>query len=465
MQYQMARRIETWLPAVAGLTWLASAEGPVAFLLAAAPGSLLVTATVGTLLFPGDRHIPRTGAVGALLGVLLAVPVLFFAPLTALLLAALSAAGGIAAGRIAVEDLPLPGSAPAPESLSRISAEVALDEAALGILTTAIGVYNDDVQARVGEELEAQLAWLRAGGWTTAPATFHEAPPPLGPINVATERSAGLDLEVLRYDSEFAPRHGAPGRDRWLRYGANLTSETRLVRARDSRDWLLCIHGLGMGYAPADLRFLRARWLYERGLNLALPVLPLHGRRRRAFVSGTGFVTGDVANTLHALTQTIWDLRRLIGWLREQGAGRIGLYGVSLGGYVAALLASLDDDIDFAIAGVPASELGELTCYHGNQRAMALAELHGITPSRLTAALHPVGPLNFAPRVPHERRYLFGATADRFVPPRQVEALWRHWDEPAIEWYAGAHLTFWWHPEVREFVARALDGCEFGRSP
>lgn len=463
MHYQMARRLETWLPAVAGLAWLASAEGPIAFVLAAVPGTLLITATTGTLLFPGDRHIPRTGATGALLGVLLAVVVLFFAPLTALLLAALSAAAGIAAGRLAIEDLPLPGSVPWPESLTRISAEVAVDEAALGILATAMGVYNHDVQRRVGEELEAQLAWLRAGGWNTAPASFHEVPPPLGPVNVATERSAGLDLEVMRYDSEFEPRQGAPGRARWLRYDANQTSETRLVRARDSSDWLVCIHGLGMGYAPADLRFLRAGWLHERGLNLALPVLPLHGRRRRAFWSGAGFVTGDAADTLHALTQAVWDLRRLIGWLREQGAGRIGLYGLSLGGYITALLASLDEGIDCAIAGVPATELGELTCYHASSRALSLAKRHGITPDRLTAALHPVSPLALAPRLARERRYLFGAMADRFVPPRQVEALWRHWDEPEIAWYPGAHLTFWWHPRVSQFVTRALDACDFGR--
>jgi dienelactone hydrolase len=326
-------------------------------------------------------------------------------------------------------------------------------------------VYARGEQPRVGEELEAQLDWLRAGGWTESPLHFHELPPPMGPMAVANARSAGLDLEVMRYDSEFEPRSGAPGRERWLSYRANRSAEVRLVRHRDSADWLVCVHGLGMGRAFLDLRLLDAQWLHGRGVNLAFPVLPLHGLRRRALVSGTGFVSGDVADTLHALTQAIWDLRRLIAWLRSQGAARVGVYGLSLGGYTSAVLAAVEDDLDFVLAGVPATEMAELMWFHASLRALALAEGHGITPERLSAALLPVAPLVLKPRVPRERRFLFGATADRFVPPRQVEALWRHWECPPMSWYPGAHLGFRLHPQVRAYIARSLDGCDFGRAP
>jgi len=456
----MARRPETWLMALAGVAWFAcgAAGGLFAILAATVPGALLLASATGTLLFPGDRLIPRAGVTGAVVGLAFAVPLLLFAPMTALLLGALSAGAGLAAARLAAEDLEPAEDQPVPELDLRLTAEIALDESVIGILTTMMGVYSRPVQARVGEELEETLDWLRAGGWLNEPAGFHEAPPSMGPVAIAAARTAGLDYEVMRFESEFEPRRGAPGRERWLGYANNRSAEVRIIRAQRSRDWLICVHGLAMGRTWFDLRAMGAGWLHRRGLNLAFPVLPLHGPRAvNSLASGAGFITGDVANTLHALTQTAWDIRRLVAWLREEGAERIGLVGLSLGGYTTALVASLEDDIDCAIAGIPAAEFGELTCYHANGRALALAAEAGITPERISTALTPVAPLMLTPRIPREQRFIFGALADRFVPPAQVEALWRHWDKPEISWYPGGHLGFRFHTSVREFVGRALD--------
>jgi hypothetical protein len=231
MDYEMAKRPETWLPLLAGLAWFGATadEGLAAFLLAAVPASLMITCSVGSLGFPGERRINRAGSAGALLGLVFAVLMLPFDPLTALLLAGITAAAGVAAGRLAWDDLEPPEGQHAPRPEARTAAEVALDEAVLGILTSALGVYARGEQPRVGEELEAQLDWLRAGGWTESPLHFHELPPPMGPMAVANARSAGLDLEVMRYDSEFEPRSGAPGRERWLSYRANRSAEVRLV--------------------------------------------------------------------------------------------------------------------------------------------------------------------------------------------------------------------------------------------
>ena len=53
--------------------------------------------------------------------------------------------------------------------------------------------------------------------------------------------------------------------------------------------------------------------LHDRyGLNLVLPVLPLHGPRRIGRQSGDHFLDGDLLDLLHAETQALWDLRRTI---------------------------------------------------------------------------------------------------------------------------------------------------------
>ncbi|HEY5658777.1 MAG TPA: alpha/beta hydrolase, partial [Myxococcota bacterium] len=88
------------------------------------------------------------------------------------------------------------------------------------------------------------------------------------------------------------------------------------------------------------------------------------------------------------------------------------------------------------------------------------AVLHGIEEGPVAEVLRVVSPLALAPRLPRGRRFLFGAAADRIVPPDQVLDLWRHWERPRIEWYPGAHLTFGAHAGVRAVVEEGLRAAE-----
>ena len=53
-----------------------------------------------------------------------------------------------------------------------------------------------------------------------------------------------------------------------------------LLRHKEHRPWLVCVHGAEMGRAALDLALFRAWHLHEDlGLNVVLPVLPMHGPR------------------------------------------------------------------------------------------------------------------------------------------------------------------------------------------
>jgi hypothetical protein len=67
-----------------------------------------------------------------------------------------------------------------------------------------------------------------------------------------------------------------------------------------------------------------------------------------------------------------------------------------------------------------------------------------------------VSPLALAPRVAKERRFVFAGNVDQLVPAAQVQALIRHWEEPATTWFAGAHLTFGLHAGVTRQLAEAF---------
>ena len=114
-------------------------------------------------------------------------------------------------------------------------------------------------------------------------------------------------------------------------------------------DPILATHGLSKAFgalqaSDAISLDLRAFGHYHKilGLNVLIPVLPLHGPRRIGRRSGDGFLGGEVLDTVHAETQAIWDIRRMIGWLRGQGALSVGATGLSLGGYTTALLAGIE---------------------------------------------------------------------------------------------------------------------------
>ena len=96
------------------------------------------------------------------------------------------------------------------------------------------------------------------------------------------------------------------------------------------------------------------------GLYVIFPVLPLHGPRGVGRFSGGEVLNPDYMRMVHLFAQAAWDVRRIISWVRARGAEQVGLYGVSLGGYVAALVASLEDGLDCAIAGIPAVDFPNL---------------------------------------------------------------------------------------------------------
>jgi pimeloyl-ACP methyl ester carboxylesterase len=211
-----------------------------------------------------------------------------------------------------------------------------------------------------------------------------------------------------------------------------------------------------MGVPAIDLAVFRAEQWRRRGWNVLLPVLPLHGPRKLGAVSGIGMFGADFLDSAHALCQAMWDVRRLIGWIRAQGGSEIACYGLSLGGYSAALLAGLAPELTTVIAGIPAADFPRLVWQHAPLAERARIERAGISREAAARALRPVSPLALAPLVPHARRFVFGAPDDQFVPADQVRDLLAHWGSPRHVWYPGAHLSFRAHAPVQALVREAL---------
>ena len=452
---------EALLPIVAGFVWLKYAHsfGILELLLAVLPGCLLLSSGFAALLYPGDGRIPQFIAMGGLLGIILGIPVLFLAsPLLGLALMVLSAAAFICAGAVSLTQEPHVKDVPEPERSVRLAAEIAVDDAVLGVLGFMVPIMVGRDPANIRREVHEARVLFQGHGWLANPAAYHQTPPALEQHWMKLRRSSRLRFEHLSFESFYEPHPGEPGRKRWLSNASNDTAHAWLLRhPGPPRPWLVCIHGYTMGSPGLNFSAFQAAHLHQQlGLNLAFPILPYHGPRKAGRWHGKGFISGDFMDLIHAEAQAVWDLRRIIAWLRTQGELPVGVYGLSLGGYNAALLASLDAQLACAIAGVPATGLVELKWRHGPVLYIRYAEHHGLVHDEVSEVMRVVSPLALSPVVPKERRYLFGAVGDQLAPVEQIRNLWRHWDHPSVLYYQGAHCTFRFHPAVTAFIDKAL---------
>jgi hypothetical protein len=320
-------------------------------------------------------------------------------------------------------------------------------------------VPADEDFAPAAADLAATRELFAARGWLEDPGAYHVD---FGAPDVAATRSGtlGLSYEHVTFDSGFEPHAGEPGRARWLAHEANRTVHAWVSRAprSDGRSWLVCGHGFGMGSNPfVDLQAFRVPTLHRMGVNVVVPVLPLHGPRASGRVRGEDLMTIDLVDSMHGIAQATSDFRRVIRWLRqEQGADSVGVIGYSLGALVASLVAALEDDLACVVAGIPVVGLPDLFRRHTTDRVRRLAEHHAVLGEAADEVHRVVSPLAMACRVPMEHRYLFAGLGDRMSTFGQARRLWLHWDRPTLATYPGGHVGFYWSGTVKRLVERAV---------
>ena len=460
-----APRYRDWLsllPITAGLFWLLAADGKGWLLCALLPGILLIASGAASLLWPGEGKITQYMALAGVLGLILSLPAIFAASfVTALGAATLSIASFLVAGRFALLGAPVAGGAPEPPMDLKTYAKAALDEALLGYFVTVAKLPHGAVAERMcAEALKLEAALAESGCYENV-ADFHRTPPPPTDARLNPARGVGLDFERLRFTSGFVPDAKLPGAALWSAHVPNRESYASVFRQKGhGRPWLLCIHGYRMGIPFLDLRLFAPHILHERyGLNLVLPVLPLHGPRRIGRQSGDHFLDGDLLDLLHAETQALWDLRRTIAWIRTQEpAAQIGVLGYSLGGYNAALLAAHEPGLDFVVAGIPVCDFASALWRHIPPAQRAHYVEQGLDQERYRRLLHVVSPVALAPKLPAQHLYIFAGSADRVVLPDQPLRLAKHWGRP-INWFPGAHLTFRGERAVVRCIEDAMVGA------
>ena len=257
-------------------------------------------------------------------------------------------------------------------------------------------------------------------------------------------RPTGAACRLLRFDSPFEPLNPAL-RESWAAQRNNSVAQAQYWTHRNGpRPTLIFIHGYFASPYWLNSRMFALPWLFRQGYDIALYTLPFHGRRAgpRDPFSGYGFVSGGVAGLNESMLQAVFELRILVGELLRRGAPAVGISGLSLGGYLSALLACVDDRLSFCIPNSPLVVPVDMALEWWSLRWLLRAAMRfqdvSLQDMRQALALH--SPLSYAPRIAPNRLLVIGGAGDRFTPPRYVRLLHEHWKGSRLHWFPGNHM-------------------------
>jgi pimeloyl-ACP methyl ester carboxylesterase len=280
----------------------------------------------------------------------------------------------------------------------------------------------------------------------TEPVSFRDHPLPQPPSKLLTFRSP---YQTLSPDMRAS----------YSRHSRN----TRVVAQHwthpsGPRPTLIFTHGFGLNSYWVNAQMFALRWFYRKGYDILLYTLPFHGSRGDSLspFSGAGYFMYGLSHSNEAMLQAVFDLRILIRHLRHQGVEKIGLSGLSLGGYISATTACVEKGLAFCVPNAPVVCPADMMMFEWWPTSSLIAAMrwrNGTTAEtfRHSMALH--CPLTWQPLLEPERLLIIAGAGDRLVPPHHIRLLHDHWQGSALHWFPGNHVI---HLQQRNYLKLML---------
>jgi hypothetical protein len=225
----------------------------------------------------------------------------------------------------------------------------------------------------------------------------------------------------------------------------NQTARLRMLKLKPKGSTMaIIINGFSSGHHIVERLMWPIQLFKRQGIGAALYALPFHGPRTAVFPPE--WPGHDLRMVIEGFRQAVWDLRIAIRALRQQGVKRVGVIGMSLGGFTASLLGTVERDVDFLIPYVPIGSISDFMEENdivpeagGRQEEMRLA---------FRTHMNVISPLSRPPVLPAERVTVISGELDRMATVNQGAALARHFGCRHVV-FRGAHLIQ--HGRARAF--------------
>ncbi len=208
------------------------------------------------------------------------------------------------------------------------------------------------------------------------------------------------------------------------------------------RPVMLLLHGL-MSVSDVGYR-MWARKINAQGWHAVFVHLPYHYERRpRGYWSGELAVGPDGVRTIEGARQAVVEVRSLMAALRAAGADGFGVWGMSYGGWIGALTATMERDLRCALLLEPIVDF-EHVVWRSPASAALRREITaaGVGLEQVRMLNRFVCPASRSPALGPERVHLFAAEFDRVTPPAVIASFARAWACPNFHRIPQGHVGY-----------------------
>ncbi|WP_156685863.1 PHB depolymerase family esterase [Mycobacterium sp. Marseille-P9652] len=275
----------------------------------------------------------------------------------------------------------------------------------------------------------------------------HAEPRPLRVTSTRRQRLPGLRYERATFEHDPALPSSLS------EFGGPARAVVHVCRHPGGpRPWLIWVHGAGQGGTEDMLLSRIGRIHYKLGFNVALPVQPGHGSRRREWPAYPDMdPLGNVAGMMRAVSE----VRAVVRWAQPQ-AKAVVVAGISMGTPVAALVSHLERDVDAVALYTPILGLNAMIARHLGRWGQSRDDFRDLLASPEVAKLTSViDPLAVNPAPPPHRRLIVGAWHDRMAMREPALALQERWGGE-LYWYDGSHVGHIFSRRVLSVTERFL---------
>jgi dienelactone hydrolase len=160
----------------------------------------------------------------------------------------------------------------------------------------------------------------------------------------------------------------------------------------------------------------------QLGVNVGMIELPYHSQRRPASAEAVkNFISDNLARMVEATSQAVADAQAFLNWASAQGCPQGGVWGFSLGAWLAGLLATVRPSLGCAVLTTPVCRLDE-----------TIQQLEFCDPIRRALIRTPLelsvlSLVHRQPKMAVERILIVEGRHDEFIHGSSVEALCESW--------------------------------------